>query len=347
MYMVTIIIPVHNAGNYLSEALASILSQSWKESLEVSVFDDASTDQSTDILSSWKEKFEEENIGFVMSCNTSGKPGGVGYGKNKAVKQSNGKYLCFLDADDVMVNERIELQLKISLVNESAIVGCRYTRIPEGSTKRYTDWSNKLTEEQLYTQIYTSFGPTLINPTWFLPRDVYDKVGGFQEITCGFPEDLDFFYKHVNSGGRLIKIEKALLIYRYHEDCATFSVHQSTIWDLRIEHLQKNVLSKWSNFTIWNAGKQGRRFYRSLNEVNRNKVTSLCDVDEKKIRKGFYTCELIKDDVGKPLCVPIIHFTTAKPPFIICIKLDLTHGCFEKNLISLQLQEGVDYFHFS
>jgi hypothetical protein len=88
--------------------------------------------------------------------------------------------------------------------------------------------------------------------------------------------------------------------------------------------------------------------YRSLDEEHRKKVVGLCDVDEKKIAKGKYTCEMITDPVtGKPLTVPIMHFNDAQPPFVICVKLALTQGGFEKNLSSLNLTEGVDYFHFS
>ena len=57
---------------------------------------------------------------------------------------------------------------------------------------------------------------------------------------------------------------------------------------------------------------------------------------------------MIRDEeTKKPLKVPIMHFTNAQPPFVICVKLDLTNGNFEKNLKSLGLTEAVDYVHFS
>ena len=45
------------------------------------------------------------------------------------------------------------------------------------------------------------------------------------------------------------------------------------MWDQRVAAIQAMVLSKWKHFTIWNAGKQGRRLYRSLSAENRAKVT--------------------------------------------------------------------------
>lgn len=347
--LVSIVMPVYNAGKFLDEAFQSIYCQTWKDSLEVSIFNDKSTDNSLEICNQWKEKFAHVGIRTIIGHNNGEDSGGVGYAKNQAIIQSRGDYLCFLDADDVMMENRIELQLQAATgTGDNCLIGSCYVRIPEGSTQRYVDWSNNLNEKQLYTQIYTSFGPTVINPTWFCSRKVFNQCGPFSEVQRGNPEDLLFFYKHLDSGGMVLKIDKPLLKYRYHENAATFSVHEDTIWDVRISQIEKNVLDKWSKFTIWNAGKQGRKFYRSLSPENRAKVSALCDVDPKKISKGFYTCELVKNSKNDvPPKIPILHFTQAIAPFIICVKLGMSNGAFEENLKSLGLVEGKDYFHFN
>lgn len=122
-------------------------------------------------------------------------------------------------------------------------------------------------------------------------------------------------------------------------------VSRETIWKLRVDFLQEQVLSQWESFTIWNAGKQGRKLYRSLSPTNQKKVKALCDVDENKIHKGFYTYEESKER-PKPK-IPVLHYKEASAPFIICVKLDMTGGVFEDNLNSLQLKEGKDYYHFN
>uniref|UniRef100_A0A3Q2QYC1 UDP-GlcNAc:betaGal beta-1,3-N-acetylglucosaminyltransferase-like protein 1 n=1 Tax=Fundulus heteroclitus TaxID=8078 RepID=A0A3Q2QYC1_FUNHE len=120
---------------------------------------------------------------------------------------------------------------------------------------------------------------------------------------------------------------------------------RETIWKLRVDFLQERVLSRWENFTIWNAGKQGRKLYRSLSPTNQRKVKAFCDVDENKIQKSFYTYEE-SEQRPKPK-VPILHYKEAKGPFIICVKLDMTGGVLEENIKSLQLKEGTDYYHFN
>ncbi|XP_027481937.1 UDP-GlcNAc:betaGal beta-1,3-N-acetylglucosaminyltransferase-like protein 1 isoform X5 [Zalophus californianus] len=310
---VSIILPVHNAEPWLNECLESVLQQDFEGSMELSVFNDASKDKSMTIIEKWKVKLEGSGIPVVIGGHASPSPRGVGYSKNQAIAQSSGSYLCFLDSDDVMMPQRVRLQLEAAA--------------------------------QHPTSVFTSNGPTVIMPTWFCSRAWFSHVGPFDEGGQGVPEDLLFFYNHLRKGGGVVRVDQSLLLYRYHPDAATHSVLETTIWTHRVRFLEERVLPHWAAFTIWNAGRQGRRLYRSLAAGTRRKVVAFCDVDENKIRKGFY-CHEDSQERPKPR-VPILHFRAARPPFVICVKLDLTGGAFENNLRSLHLQEGRDFLHFS
>ncbi|RWS11610.1 UDP-GlcNAc:betaGal beta-1:3-N-acetylglucosaminyltransferase-like protein 1 isoform X2 [Dinothrombium tinctorium] len=345
---VSIIVPVYNAEKWLKQCLDSISEQQFDCRLQVSIFDDSSADSSPKIIQNWIDSLNADSkIKVIFSRQTSGEPKGCGFAKNIAVRQSNSQYLCFLDSDDVMAANRVRTLFEIAVKYDShknLLIGSRFHRLPEDSTKRFTKWANSLSEYQLYTQIYTANGPTLLMPTWFCSRRVFDTLDGFDEGGKGVAEDLIFFYKHLDCGGKLMKIDEDLLMYRYHPQQTTFSVSEQTVWNLRLERFEKHVLNNWTHFSIWNAGKEGRRFFRSISDENRRKVSMFCDVDLKKITKGFYIYEESKDK-PKPK-VPIVHYLEAKPPFVICVKLDLTDGMFEANLSSLKLKEGHDYFHF-
>lgn len=341
---VSIIIPVYNGDKWIDDCLRSVETQNFNGKLEVSIFNDGSTDGTLSKLEEWRETLREKSISVTIGGHTSN-PRGVGYAKNQAVEQSSGVYLCFQDIDDVMSPDRVSKQYQAARSEQNSIIGSKFHREPEGSTERFTKWANTLSQDQLYSQIYTSHGPTLIMPTWFCHRSVYNKAGGFSEGGKGVPEDLIFFLRHLELGGGLCRVDADLLMYRYHPGATTFSIHEDTIWEIRMEYIQKQVLDKWESFTIWNAGKQGKKFYRNLSTTNQRKVAAFCDVDPKKIKCGAYIYHESKEKI-KPT-VPIVHFQTAKPPFIICMKLDLTGGEFEKNLASLNLKEGVDFFHFN
>lgn len=341
---VSIIIPVYNGDKWIDDCLRSVETQNFNGKLEVSIFNDGSTDGTISKLEEWRETLREKSISVTIGGHTS-KARGVGYAKNQAVEQSSGVYLCFQDIDDVMSPDRVSKQYQAARSEQNSIIGSKFHREPEGSTERFTKWANTLSQDQLYSQIYTSHGPTLIMPTWFCHRSVYNKAGGFSEGGKGVPEDLIFFLRHLELGGGLCLVDADLLMYRYHPGATTFSIHEDTIWEIRMEYIQKQVLDKWESFTIWNAGKQGKKFYRNLSTTNQRKVAAFCDVDPKKIKCGAYIYHESKEKI-KPT-VPIVHFQSAKPPFIICVKLDLTGGEFEKNLASLNLKEGVDFFHFN
>lgn len=341
---VSIIIPVYNGDKWIDDCLRSVETQNFNGKLEVSIFNDGSTDGTISKLEEWRETLREKSISVTIGGHTSN-PRGVGYAKNQAVEQSSGVYLCFQDIDDVMSPDRVSKQYQAARSEQNSIIGSKFHREPEGSTERFTKWANTLSQDQLYSQIYTSHGPTLIMPTWFCHRSVYNKAGGFSEGGKGVPEDLIFFLRHLELGGGLCRVDADLLMYRYHPGATTFSIHEDTIWEIRMEYIQKQVLDKWESFTIWNAGKQGKKFYRNLSSNNQRKVAAFCDVDPKKIKCGAYIYHESTEKI-KPT-VPIVHFQSAKPPFIICMKLDLTGGEFEKNLASLNLKEGVDFFHFN
>lgn len=287
---------------------------------------------------------------------------------------------------------RIREQYKAALQYPDALIGSGFRRIPSDSTPILTKWGNSLTERQLYAQIYTSFGPTLAMPTWFCGRSVYLRVrGGFDERGKGIPEDLIFFYQHLDGGGTLFRVPEPLLLYRFHAGATTHSVSEyvnsqrckyanickwmnewmllcsATICQLRLKRLEEKVLSGWSSFTIWNAGKAGRKLFRSLSPESRDKVTAFCDVDEKKLELGFYSPHPL------PYKIPIKHPSKGTKPFIIAVKIvssfelqgvvclvfkgihflnwkelswDET-GAFRQILDSLSLTEGEDYFYFN
>jgi len=84
-----------------------------------------------------------------------------------------------------------------------------------------------MTPDQLKLEVYMSFGPTIVMPGWFCHRKVYDRIqGGFDESGKGTPEDLIFFYKHLDADGEVIRVDKTLLTYRYHSQSTTFSVSE-------------------------------------------------------------------------------------------------------------------------
>ena len=89
----SIIIPIFNREKYLSACLNSVINQTLKK-IEIICVDDGSTDNSTNILKSFKNL--DNRIIIISQTNH-----GSGYSRNKGINLSNGKYISFLDSDDM------------------------------------------------------------------------------------------------------------------------------------------------------------------------------------------------------------------------------------------------------
>jgi glycosyltransferase involved in cell wall biosynthesis len=107
--IVSVIMPVFNAEKYIKQAIESILSQSFQD-FELLIFDDCSTDNSLSIIQS----FEDSRIKLFNS------PKNIGYlvHLNKGLKQSRGKYIARMDADDISLPQRFEKQIAFMETNK-------------------------------------------------------------------------------------------------------------------------------------------------------------------------------------------------------------------------------------
>ena len=92
--LVSIITPVYDTSDYIVETIESVQEQTF-EAWEMILVDDNSSDNSVEIISSLAENDERLKI-FKLSKNS-----GSGVARNKAIEEARGKYIAFLDSDDI------------------------------------------------------------------------------------------------------------------------------------------------------------------------------------------------------------------------------------------------------
>lgn len=102
---ITAIIPAHNAGEYIGQAMESVLNQTL--SCQMIIVDDASTDQTFSAAEQYQKRFPEK-----VTVVRNEKNAGVAASRNRAVQQAHTEYIAFLDADDWWSAEKTEIQLK-------------------------------------------------------------------------------------------------------------------------------------------------------------------------------------------------------------------------------------------
>ncbi|MFJ5358495.1 glycosyltransferase family 2 protein [Pectobacterium sp. CHL-2024] len=97
----SIIMPVYNAGMTLNDSVQSVLKQSFGD-FRLYIVDDCSTDNTKDIISSY---FDSRII-----CMKTERNSGVAEARNKAIEIANGKYIAFIDSDDIWREDKLEKQ---------------------------------------------------------------------------------------------------------------------------------------------------------------------------------------------------------------------------------------------
>lgn len=101
---VSVITPVFNAEKYISNTLDSILGQSYKD-IEIILVDDCSVDNSREII----KRYSEKNLNIIYK--RLDKNGGAAIARNTALKMAKGRYVAFLDSDDLWCENKLEKQL--------------------------------------------------------------------------------------------------------------------------------------------------------------------------------------------------------------------------------------------
>ena len=130
---VTVIIPVYNCKEYLDECFKSVESQTiGKENIEVIIVNDGSTDGSKDII----EQYCKKNNWIVINQENHG----LSYSRNVGIDNATTDFICFLDSDDYIAKNAIEV-LYNNIINQNAdiVVGKTIAFDSKGFYKYYTD----------------------------------------------------------------------------------------------------------------------------------------------------------------------------------------------------------------
>lgn len=164
--IVSIIIPVYNAEKYIGETLDSVIAQDYPYK-EIVIVDDCSTDGSFAIISRYIKK------GYNVKYYRMEKNSGVALARNKAIEIASGRYIAFIDSDDVWEKEKLTVQLK--LFEQYSNIPFTYTAIS------YIDENSriikgKINVKEKVTYSYLLKNTMLATSTVIIDRNVVNKV---------------------------------------------------------------------------------------------------------------------------------------------------------------------------
>ncbi len=117
--LVSVVIPTYNSEAFISEALISVLNQTYTN-IEVIVIDDCSNDSTVPIINDFLVK--DSRVIFHQLIQNSG----AAIARNKGIQIANGEFIAFLDSDDKWLQNKIEIQLKLIEEKKCAVVFSSY-----------------------------------------------------------------------------------------------------------------------------------------------------------------------------------------------------------------------------
>ena len=212
--LISVIIPIFNSDKYISSCLNSIINQTLKN-IEIICIDDGSTDESLKIVENYSN-FDERII-LISQKNE-----GSGIARNKGIKKSKGKYIAFMDSDDLYPNEfTLELLLTKAIENKAIICG--------GGLKYFIHKNNrtKIYESKLYFQKEGMINYNEYQCDYGFTRFIY-KNNFIKKKKLYFPyysrfEDPPFFIKAMLFSKKFYALENITYLYR--------KSHKKIIWN--------------------------------------------------------------------------------------------------------------------
>ena len=143
---ISIIVPMYNVEDYIEQTIHSLLNQT-HQNIEIILVDDASTDRTTEISSLYAAKYKN----IVLSKQLENK--GVSAARNIGLKLAKGDYISFVDSDDILTPDALEVMYQISVKNDGDLIIGHYETFTTTNliSQNYNnDFSNPPQEYQLF-----------------------------------------------------------------------------------------------------------------------------------------------------------------------------------------------------
>lgn len=241
--LVSVVMPVYNAGRYVGEAIESVLSQTFTD-FEFLALDDGSTDNSLSLLEAYTRHDSRLKI-FTKPHE------GMTRRLNEGLALARGQYIARMDADDLALESRLLEQVHhLEEDPDCVVVGTDLVMISEDGKELVID-RHECDHDKILQMLVNGALGVITHATSMMQRQALIDVGGYREKFDGL-EDLDLLLRLAEIG-RLANIPRVLFKVRMHADsvCATrFRTQARLVHTILTEARARRGLSPIS-YNIW------------------------------------------------------------------------------------------------
>ncbi|MDP2624862.1 MAG: glycosyltransferase family 2 protein [Candidatus Peregrinibacteria bacterium] len=265
MDLISIIMPVKNTTDFISDCLDSIVAQT-ESNWELIAIDDHSTDKSGDILRQYSEKdarikvYQNDGQGIIPALRL-------------ALSKSHGNLITRMDSDDLMDPEKL-YEMKQSLVKTGkghlALGLVEYFSDDDlgNGFRSYEEWLNGLTLRGTnFDEIYKEC--VIPSPCWMVYREDLEACGGFDSDR--YPEDYDLCFRFYEARLKCIPSKQVLHFWRDHPSRASRTDEHyadNRFLDIKLHYFLQLNHDPNRPLVLWGAGKKGKAIAADLVERN-------------------------------------------------------------------------------
>jgi teichuronic acid biosynthesis glycosyltransferase TuaG len=247
--LVSIITPAYRCAGVIGQTIASVLAQSYPH-WELLIAEDCSPDETREVIAQWAAQDSRIRL-LALPVNS-----GPALARNAALEQARGRWLAFLDSDDLWLPRKLERSIEYARERDAAFVFTGFRRIPAegGQPGRYIGVPRSLGYRQLLgnTAIATStvlldgarVGPVRMTRTYYDDFDCWLRLLKRGHVAAGLDEDL-MRYRVMNQSVSRDKRRSAAMVWRAYRDLERLSVPASA-W-----YFAQYALRGWLKYRRW------------------------------------------------------------------------------------------------
>lgn len=242
--LISVIIPVYNAERFVAQTLDSVLEQTY-ENWEAILVNDGSIDNSLEILQKYAKK--DKRFKIINKQNEK-----LSAARNDGLKIATGKYITFLDADDMWYPQFLEFMLQAMQTQNADVVWCRYNECDENAgleVRRFYDYMPKtMVCENMLRQFSLHLKPKATILVWDkLYKAEILKGLEFSREYKAMAEDFQYSIKVFARRPKAVYIEVPLTAYRQNSNSASHQKMSYTVADSHIILLEDcmNILENY------------------------------------------------------------------------------------------------------